>query len=183
MQGELTQNLQDLLTSITNEDNLQKVLEGQFYLDDDVYFSRFVQGTVAEDFYKFLNEKHGKIERKIEKFYFLLLTEVVLACKNKKEQGKIFDHLTSLFFSPNGKLKDSIKLSNSKLGEKLYSYTQKNEGKEIHDLSEDAIKFLKRAKIDGCVWEGDTGLVPIYMDFHNSYSQKSNFCACLLSIL
>jgi len=181
--GEVSQNLQDLLTSLTTEENIQKLLHGQFHFDDDIYFSRFVQGTVAEAFYKYLNDNNGKAERKIEKFYFLLLTEIVLACKNKKDQRKVFDQLTSLFFSANGKLKDSLKLSNAKLGDKLYSYTLKNEEKSDHELEEDAIKFLKKAKLDGCIWQGDRGLVPIYMDFHHYYSQKTNICACLLSIL
>jgi len=180
---EVTQNLQDLLTSLTTEDNLQRILTEKLYLDEDIYTSFIIQGTVADDFRKYLKENYGKDERHIEKFYFLLLTDIVLSSKNKNDQVKVFDHLTSLFFSEHGKMKDFIKFPNSQLGEKLYSYTKKNSTKECHALEEDAIKYLNKAKYSLNIWEGDKGLVPIYMHFHNSISQKSNFCACLLSIL
>ena len=182
-QGEVTQNLQDLLTSLTTEDNIHRILTEKIYLENDIDISQIVQGTVADDFQKYLNKNYGKDERIVEKLYFLLLTEIVLACKNKNGQVTLFDHLTTLFFSEHGKMKDFIQFPNAKLGEKLYSFTKKTRAKEGHVLEEDAIKYLNKAKYSHNIWEGDKGMVPIYMHFHNSFSQQSNFCACLLSIL
>ena len=168
---------------MTTEENIQAILSESLYLDKDLHLSKIVQGTVAQDFQNYLTKNTEKDERNIEKFYFLLLTEIVLACKNKNDQGKIFDHLTHLFFSENGKLKDSLRFPNAKLGEKLYSFTRRNKERGTTTLQEDAIKLLKKAKESNNIWEGDKGLVPIYMDFHDEISRKPNFCACLLSIL
>ena len=176
----MTQSLQDLLSSLAVETELKKIVTEKLYIDDVGYCNRIVQGTLAEEFLKYLYQNSEKTEKNIEKFLFLLLIEVVLGCKNKNEQSEVFNHLVSIFFDENGKYKNCIKFSNQKLAGKIFSYSRKN-GKDV--LEDDAIKYLKKAKYSLNIWEGDKGLVPIYMEFSHTFSQKSNICACLLSIL
>ena len=169
-----------MLSSLTVETELKKIINEKLYIDDDVYCNRIVQGTLAEEFLKYLDQHTEKTEKHKEKFLFLLLIEVILVCKNENERCDIFNHLVSLFLDKNGKYNNCIKFSNQKLAGKIFSFSRKN-GKCV--LEEDAIKYLKKAKYSLNLWEGDKGLVPIYMEFSNSFSQKSNLCACLLSIL
>ena len=51
------------------------------------------------------------------------------------------------------------------------------------------MKYLKLAKSDANIWEGEKGLIPVYnVQFRNSpefkaFCEKNVFVACLLSIL
>ena len=93
-------------------------------MEDDIYCTRIFQGSLAEEFQKYMDQHTDKTERNTEKFCFLILTEIVLECKDKFEQRQIFNRLVSLFFDEKGKYYNYIKLSNRKLAGEMFSFSQ-----------------------------------------------------------
>ena len=176
--------LEGLLSDLTTEQNLNEILDKKAW-EDNVFCPRIIktpQGALADEFQQYLrnrNENEEEKTEKIKKFSFLILTEVVLQCKDPTKQALVFDHLVSLFFDE--KSQYYIRLKNDLIA---------NELMEENISSENIVKYLRLAKADANIWEGGKGcLAPVYnVEFRNSpefksFCEKNVFVACLLSIL
>ena len=176
--------LEGLLSDLTKEQNLNEILDKKAW-QDNIFCPRILktpQGALADEFQKYLqnrNENEEEKMEKIKKFSFLILTEIVLQCKDPTEQVLVFDHLFSLFLDE--KSQYYINLKNDLIADELA---------EENVPSENIVKYLRLAKTDANIWEGGKGcLVPVYnVEFRNSpefklFCEKNVFVACLLSIL
>ena len=180
----VSNNLEGLLLDLTKEENLNEILDKKSW-NDNIYLPRILKaphGSLADVFQSFLKKRDESEDEKLDKirkFSFLILTEIVLQCKENSQREPVFNHLVSLFF--NEKSEHFINLKNDLIADELSD----------EDISNDnIIKYLELAKKDANVWEGGKGsLVPVYdVEFRNSpefkeYSEKNVFVACLLSIL
>jgi len=176
--------LEGLLSDLTNEQNLNEILEKSSW-QDNIFCPRILktpQGALADEFQKYLKSRTENEDEKmdmIKKFSFLILTEIILQCKDPAKQALVFDHLVSVFFDE--KSQYYISLKNDLIADELADESISNEN---------VVKYLRLAKADANVWEGGKGcLVPVYnVEFRNSpefkaFCEKNVFVACLLSIL
>jgi len=180
----VSNNLEGLLLDLTKEQNLNEILDKNSW-NDNIYLPRILKaphGALADVFQSFLKKRDGSEEDKIEtikKLSFLILTEIVLQCKDNSKREPVFNHLVSLFLDE--KSPHFINLKNDLITDELSN----------EDISnDDMMKYLEKAKKDANIWEGGKGcLVPVYdVEFRNSpefkeYCEKNVFVACLLSIL
>ena len=180
----VSNNLDGLLLDLTKESNLNEILDNQSW-NDNIYLPRILKktyGALADAFQNYLKKRDESEEEKLEKIQklsFLILTEIILQCKEPTKREPVFNHLVSLFLDE--KSQHYIKLKNDLIADELSDENVSND---------DITRYLQLAKKDSNVWEGGKGcLVPVYdVEFRNSpefkeYSEKNVFVACLLSIL
>ena len=172
------------MLDLTKESNLNEILDNQSW-NDNIYLPRILKkpyGALADAFQNYLKKRDESEEEKLEKIQklsFLILTEIILQCKEPTKREPVFNHLVSLFLDE--KSQHYIKLKNDLIADELSDENVSND---------DITRYLQLAKKDANVWEGGKGcLVPVYdVEFRNSpefkeYSEKNLFVACLLSIL
>jgi len=179
----VSNNLEDLLLDLTQEQNINEILDKGSW-KDNIYLPRILKtphGALADLFQSFLKNRDDSDQEKvnkIRKFSFLILTQIVLQCKDHSKREPVFNHLVSLFLDESSQ--HYISLKNDLIADELSD----------ENISDTNIpNYLEKAKKDSNIWEGQKGLVSVYdVEFRNSpefkeYSEKNSIIACLLSIL
>merc|ERR1711894_92830 len=118
----VSNNLDGLLLDLTKESNLNEILDNQSW-NDNIYLPRILKksyGALADAFQNYLKKRDESEEEKLEKIQklsFLILTEIILQCKEPTKREPVFNHLVSLFLDE--KNQHYIKLKNDLIADEL----------------------------------------------------------------